>query len=128
MRLAGETQQTKIARELGVDASTISRDFAVLDEQWRMVENPKTIGLIKATQNERIEALIAALWPEAIAGKLLTVDRVIALLDRQAKLLGLDAPTRINLVDTLRRRALDDGLDPEAIVRAAEELLHEAAV
>jgi hypothetical protein len=45
-------------------------------------------------QSERLDALLAALWPKALAGDAVAVARVLALFERQAKLHGLDAPAK----------------------------------
>jgi hypothetical protein len=39
---------------------------------------------------ERLDALLAAVWPEAQEGNLPAVDRVLAILARRAKMLGID--------------------------------------
>lgn len=39
---------------------------------------------------ERLDALQAALWPEAMKGKHLAVDRILQISERRARLLGLD--------------------------------------
>ena len=46
----------------------------------------------------RLDALQAALWPKAIAGEWAAADRVLSIMERRAKLLGLDAPTRADVV------------------------------
>ncbi len=42
----------------------------------------------------RLEALLAGIWNLAREGKLGAVDRVLNLLEREARLLGLDLPTQ----------------------------------
>ena len=45
-------------------------------------------------ESERLDALLAALWPAAMAGNCRAVDRCLSVMHRRAKLLGLDAPSR----------------------------------
>jgi hypothetical protein len=45
-------------------------------------------------QSERLEALLAAVWPAAANGDGPAIDRVLAIFQRQAKLHGLDAPSK----------------------------------
>ena len=40
----------------------------------------------------RLETLLEAIWDAACRGELQAIDRVLRVLDRQAKLLGLDLP------------------------------------
>lgn len=93
LRLHGTRNQTQLAQLLGVSQATISGDFAALDEAWREranVDHAKQRG----EDLERIEAMIDGLWPQASKGGYLSVDRVVMLMERRAKLLGLDAPTK----------------------------------
>lgn len=41
---------------------------------------------------ERIDVALAAIWEQVIAGKLFAIDRLVMLLERRARLLGLDKP------------------------------------
>jgi hypothetical protein len=52
---------------------------------------------LKQVQEARIERLVAALWTKALKGDLFAMDRITKLLERQARLHGLDAPTRQEL-------------------------------
>jgi hypothetical protein len=49
--------------------------------------------------SHRINELIKGLWNRSRAGDLSCIDRVIKLLDRRAKLLGLDMPTKTALTN-----------------------------
>lgn len=81
----------------------------------------------------RLDALLLALWPQATRGDLGAIDRVLRLMERRAKLLGLDAPTQVNVTQAARQevdRLVEAGvLDPseaEAAVREAELILRGA--
>ena len=41
---------------------------------------------------ERLDALQAAIWNQAVSGNLFAIDRCVKLMERRAKLLGLDKP------------------------------------
>lgn len=49
---------------------------------------------LRALEDERLTAMLAAVWPKAKAGDLDAIDRVLRLGARRAKLWGLDAPKR----------------------------------
>lgn len=95
--LAGKSYRT-MATELGVSAQTVLRDVKVLRRRWQLVadryEDHARLDLA------RIEKLINRLWGYAIEGgkggspDKFAVDRIIALLDRKARMLGNDRPQR----------------------------------
>ncbi len=94
LRLSGLRDQSRIAAHLGVSPPTIHRDCKALDAQWR-AEAVADVATEKGLDLDRLECLIAAVWPEATRGNLPAVDRVTRLLERKARLLGLDAPARM---------------------------------
>lgn len=53
----------------------------------------------RTLQLERLERMHFGLWTRAINGDDTAVDRIIKIMDRQAKLLGLDSPTKIAPTD-----------------------------
>ena len=48
-------------------------------------------------------------------------------IDRRIKLLGLDAPIKVDITERIRERAIAAGLDPDRAVAAAERILRERA-
>lgn len=53
----------------------------------------------RALQLERLEEMHFGLWNLAINGDHTAVDRIIKIMDRQAKLLGLDSPSKFAPTD-----------------------------
>lgn len=51
---------------------------------------------LRVLQRERLDDLLAGIWEKATKGDTWSVDRVLAIMDRQARLDGLDAPSRVN--------------------------------
>ncbi|MCG5495245.1 sigma factor-like helix-turn-helix DNA-binding protein [Ectothiorhodospira variabilis] len=49
---------------------------------------------LRALEAERLDALQHALWDAGIDGDLQAVDRLLRIMERRAKLLGLDAPSK----------------------------------
>ena len=49
---------------------------------------------VRELEIQRLDALLLALWPQASKGNQGAVDRVLRIMERRSKLLGLDAPTR----------------------------------
>lgn len=52
---------------------------------------------LRAEEASRLDALLTATWPDARRGNLQAVDRVLKVMERRARLLGLDAPVRTAL-------------------------------
>jgi hypothetical protein len=52
---------------------------------------------LKAEEISRLDAMLAGLWPDARKGHHSAVDRVLKIMERRARLLGLDAPQRMAL-------------------------------
>ena len=59
-----------------------------------MAEDVKQMRRLEA---ERLDAAHRAAWPKAIKGDLRAIDRVLRIMERRAKLFGLDAPQRREL-------------------------------
>jgi DNA-binding CsgD family transcriptional regulator len=76
---------------------------------------------LRAQECARIDALLAAVWGRATADRpgLLSVDRAVRLLERKAKLLGLDAPARTEAAVEVRR--LDELSDADLLAVVAGE-------
>lgn len=55
------------------------------------------------------------------------LEGVLKCIDRRIRLVGADAPIRVDIEQELRIAALDAGLDPEQVVAAASTLLLESA-
>lgn len=52
-------------------------------------------GELIALELSRLDAMLAGLWPSARQGGLGAIDRVLKIMERRAKLLGLDAPVKV---------------------------------
>lgn len=107
--------ENEIAAELGVSQPTISRDLAVIRDEWlerRMTAYDQWV----AEELAKLEVLERTLLPEAIAAGGSAVDRVLSVMDRRARLLGLDKPQ-------LHEHTIvtEDALDAE--IRRLEERL-----
>ena len=109
MRKKGHTL-TEIGDALGVTATTINNDIKFMLKEYNE-RSTEQIEQMRALENARIEHLIKSIWDEAIgddvlkkynddglveytSGQLKSMDRVIKLLERKAKLNGLDIPSK----------------------------------
>jgi hypothetical protein len=88
LRMAGLTFRA-IASDLGVGLAT-AHDLVsgALDERAAAVRNQAE--QLRALMAERVEEAVRAIWPRVEQGELGAIDRLVKLLDRAARLHGLD--------------------------------------
>ncbi len=120
-------------RKAGVSYQQIADALGYKDASgaWRAVK----AGLKKTLQEpaddlrklelERLDSAAAAIYPSVKQGQYGAIDRWIKIMERRAKLLGLDAPTKIAPVDPdgnkyelIVRYATTDNKPPEATPKA----------
>lgn len=89
LRTAGLTYR-QIATALGVDVATAHRrtqraleaiPFDAVDEHRQL-------------EAERLDSLTQAIWQSAMSGNLKAIDTALRVMERRARLLGLDLPVR----------------------------------
>ena len=121
LRLGGATL-SEIARLLGY-ASASGAVKAIDSAIMRTLEEPA--DKVRKLELRRLDRLLLGIWDRAIRGDDKAIIRVLNIMDRRAKYLGLDAPTRIDLGVYVREKARVAGLtdaDVEAAVREATAL------
>lgn len=69
---------------------------------------------VKELEVQRLDRLLLAVWKKAAEGDLGAVDRALRIMERRARLLGLDAPTHL-AVEDWREQAKAEGLDAGSI-------------
>ena len=93
----------RMAEELGVAKATVTQDLAFLHNKWRE-RSMQSYGAWIAEELNKLDRLEDTLWAEIDrqhdGGKVAnqTVDRMLKVMDRRAKLLGLDEPERIEVI------------------------------
>lgn len=119
LKMAGATWQ-QIADTLHYKNQRGARaavDTALQREQRRVGdirEEYRTMQLLRTERSMR------AIWPQVIAGDLFAVDRMIKIMERQAKLLGLDAPTQVSVTDDTKQALLSTLVDLEKFLIPGE--------
>jgi hypothetical protein len=111
LRKSGATYEA-IARDLGVSIQSAHRVVKRAPERLNG-EIAESVADVRRMELERLDAMLGALWSKAARGNLTAVDRVLHIMERRAKLLGLDTPStdaekptvgvavQINLTDAL---------------------------
>lgn len=97
LRLAGADLQT-IADRLGYS----SRAAVCVDlrraHDIALAETIHDAEELRHLEVARLDRLQAAVWPAALAGDVRAADSALRIIDRRCRLLGLDAPARVELL------------------------------
>jgi len=124
LRKQGQSYRA-IGQVLGVSHAQAQRD--VVEELDRLNALTRAHAEdYRRLQLERLEDLLAAVWPAAIDGDIAAQGAVLRIIERQSRLLGLDAPARIDIEQRIRIAAAELGLDPDEAVAEASAILREA--
>lgn len=114
----------QIASVLDVPRSTVHRDALAVRTEWQR-RRLDAIEHEVASEIVRLDAMERALWPKVLACDLQAFDRQLRIMERRAKLLGLDAPKRIDVETRIRDMAREGGVDPDEAVRWAMAIVKE---
>jgi hypothetical protein len=93
LRKAGATYQ-QIADTLGY-SSISGAEKAVKTALAGMIHEPAAELII--LERSRLDALLMAVWGQAVKGNQGAIDRALRIMERRARLLGLDAPVRTDV-------------------------------
>ncbi|QEP42158.1 hypothetical protein D5085_02790 [Ectothiorhodospiraceae bacterium BW-2] len=98
LRLAGKTL-AEIGQILGISTTTAHRHIKKTLAEYRN-QQQETISELVTLELARLERLQVAIFIEAAEGNLKAIDRVLKIMERRAKLTGLDAPAKSCHTDT----------------------------
>lgn len=118
VKLLWETKNVK------AKALTIRNDFIAIMKQYQE-HTHEAVAQYRMLQLERTEMAIKAIFPRVVLGELEAIHATIRVMERQAKLMGLDAPAKVDIEQNIRIMAQKHGFNEEEAVRAAEGIHHE---
>lgn len=96
MRAAGK-QYHEIAEALGMANKSVAYKAVVrVLDQWQC-ETVESADMVRSIELQRCDDMLAALWPKALEGDPQAIDRIIKIMDRRARFLGLDATTKTDI-------------------------------
>jgi hypothetical protein len=111
-----------IGRKFGVSHVTIVRDVRrTLEALQRTAIHD--LELYRQLELVRLDQLLQGVWVAAVEGNPGAVALALRILERRAKLLGLDAPTKIDIEARVRAIASQEGLDADEVMHEVEHLL-----
>lgn len=113
LRIAGATF-AQIGERLGVSTQAAHKMVVKHLEETRRL-TAESAEQLRDMELKRLDAMQAALWPDAMRGDEQKVDRVVRIMARRAKLLGLDAPDKIAPTDPTGKHEWSGKSDSELI-------------
>lgn len=92
LRAQGKTYQ-QIADEVGWSNRTLACRYV----QRELKDVPKEEAThLRQLEMERLDALTNAVWPLAMTGDTRSIETCLKLMERRAKMIGLDSPSKIS--------------------------------
>lgn len=119
----------QIAQKLGLSKSRAHKLVQIGLEDAR-AQNAAAADDLRAVELSRLDGILAKVYPKATAGDLQAVDRVLKIGERRAKLLGLEAPVRIQAsgVDGKPIEIASTSIDPSRLTTEVLQALLNARV
>jgi predicted transcriptional regulator len=95
MRKRGATYM-QIAKTLGV-ADTVVFDYVSKALARLNTHTTEELGVLRQMELQRLDSLMFSAWAAAQRGESRAIETVLKIMERRAKMLGLDAPTKLML-------------------------------
>ena len=121
--LAQRTVATNILRlrKMGYDARQISDELDIpFDRVSNIIKSAlKSLSKemkgqaeeIRSLELTRLDELQTAIWSDCMDGKLTAIDRVLKIMERRSKLVGLDAPERVDIKADMKLEHMKEAKD-----------------
>lgn len=81
-----------MADALDVSLATVAGDVKAIVKRWQ-AEQVSSVDQWAQLESHRLDRAINAIWDKVQEGDLGALDRMLKIMERRAKLLGLDTPT-----------------------------------
>lgn len=121
LRIAG-MPYWEIAETLGVEEWQ-AVEWVTSQLQGLRGEEVRNADVARQLHLERLDALMQASWPKALAGNADSATIVLRCMERSSKLLGLDAPQKVDITHRLRLMAEAEGLDYQELLAEANDVI-----
>ena len=123
LRLAGATY-SQIADDLGISLGGAHKIIMRVLQRLETTAE-ETAEVVRRLEVERLDRMLLGLWPQAAKGGQGAVDRVLRIMERRAKLLGLDKPARQEISGPDGGPLDLSHLSDEELIREIEEMVVE---
>lgn len=114
----------KETHDINVTPLTVGNDVRAVTGQLQG-ETTQLAKQHRTIQLERVETAIKAIFDRVISGDLDAIHALVRLMEREAKLVGADAPAKIDIEHRIRTMARDHGFDEDEAVRIGEQTYQE---
>lgn len=84
----------RIAEQLGIDARTATADTNFLLDLWAQEQKPEDRHRWRARELAKLDEIEIKVAANARTGHEGAIDRLLRIMERRAKFMGLDAPTK----------------------------------
>lgn len=101
LRLAGADWTTIATALQYADRGAACKDVTRALEKY-VAEQRVGLAELRELEVQRLDRLQRGLWSEAVSGNPKAIDAVLRIIDRRAKLLGLDAPVKVQTDGVVR--------------------------
>lgn len=119
MRMAGFTMD-EIARKMSIPSGTVKSD---IHRELNQIDITRQLESEVIIDLARLERLLRSYWTKAMEGDLDSAIFCMKVLERKSKLLGLDAPKRVDVRQLVVEWAVKEGFDPEDVLPIASQLI-----
>jgi hypothetical protein len=120
LRRSGATY-SEIGNQVGISGQAAFQH--VKKEMLRLAEvSSEDATAIRAIEVDRLDRLQLGIWSSATTGHLGAIDKVLKIMERRAKLLGIDSPTLVAEVP------IEAAMSPEEAARIQVDLLSRAGL
>ena len=93
--LAGLTYR-EMAAALDISLGTVTNDVGIILGRWKR-EQVETADECAQIELRRLDRIVNAIWTDVQSGKLSSIDRMLKIMERRARLLGLDAKQELDV-------------------------------
>lgn len=97
LRLAGVDYQT-IADRLGYKTRGAACQDISRALEKHVAEQTIAVEALREAETARLDRLQAGIWSDAVAGDLNAIEKILKIIDRRCKLLGLDKPSQVEVI------------------------------
>lgn len=112
-----------VARESGYASAGAAYNAAMALFNDRVYEGVEDLRRLEAA---RLNALQDAIWDKAMRGDLWCIDRCLRIMERRARLYGLDNTRElVDITIQIRQAAEAEGVDPEMAIATALRIMQE---
>jgi hypothetical protein len=112
----------QIAEEMGEGEDTVTY-WVTSQLQGLRGEEVRNADVARQLHLARADALMKANWAKAMTGDVNAATIVLRCMERSSKLLGLDAPQKVDITHRLRLMAEAEGLDYEELLAEANDVI-----